>query len=437
MKAAAYEAIHRRGDEFVALSKEILNGPEPGYREHKAAALVAGRLRGLGISLEEGLAITGMKGMLEGGGGPGPTVAVIGELDSHIVRGHPFADPDTEAAHACGHHTQPGQLVAAAVGLQAAGVMDGLAGNVALIAVPAEEYIEIGFRNELRREGKLEFLVGKSEFVKLGKFDDVDIAMMTHTDSVGNDGGFNVGGTFNGMVAKLVQFHGVSAHAGSEPHAGVNALNAATLALSAIHAQRETFLNEDTIRVHPIITRGGGAVSAVPDDVRIETFIRGRTMDAVLSAAAKVDRSLRSGAMAMGASVTITTIPGYLPVRNDDAMQAIHTANVDGLIGRGRVNQRGHETGSSDMGDLAALMPVIHPFVAATSGRPHGVDYVVEDYETAVLTSAKAMVATVIDLLADGAQKGRKIVEDYEPDFTKDAYLAKLRSFAGEETFRE
>jgi amidohydrolase len=326
-------------------------------------------------------------------------------------------------------------LVAVAAALQTPGILDNLSGRIALIAVPAEEYIEIEYRNELRRQGKIEFLVGKSEFIKLGAFDDVDMAIMTHTDNQEPNAKFNVGGTFNGMIAKLIRYTGLSAHAGSEPHLGVNALNAATLALSAIHAQRETFREQDFIRVHPIITRGGGAVSAIPDDVRIETFIRGRTIEAVQSAGKKVDRALKAGAWAMGASVSITSIPGFLPLQNDTNMQALHTENATRLLGEGSVAQRGHETGSSDMGDLSNIMPIAHPFVAAASGKSHGVDYLVEDYDLAVLTSAKAMAATVIDLLSNGAARAHEIKNDYKAPLTRQEYLATVRGFASEETF--
>ena len=75
------------------------------------------------------------------------------------------------------------------------------------------------------------------------------------------------------------------------------------MALHAIDANRETFREEDTIRVHPIVTRGGEAVNVVPADVRLETFVRGKTVEAIEEAAKKVDRSLRAGALAMGARV--------------------------------------------------------------------------------------------------------------------------------------
>ena len=59
--------------------------------------------------------------------------------------------------------------------------MDALSGRAALMAVPAEEYVEIEYRNELRQAGTIEFLGGKPEFIRLGHLDDVDVAMMTHT----------------------------------------------------------------------------------------------------------------------------------------------------------------------------------------------------------------------------------------------------------------
>ena len=361
----------------------------------------------------------------------------MGELDSLRVVGHPHADPVTTAAHACGHHCQIGMMLGAAAGLQAAGVMESLAGRVALIAVPAEEYIEIEYRDELRREGKIEFLGGKPEFIRLGALDDVDLAMMTHTSGNPNEGTIAFGGTNNGIVAKRIRFQGRAAHAGGAPHDGINALNAAMIALSAIHAQRETYRDQDTIRIHPIITQGGIAVSSVPADVRMETFVRGRTTEAFLSASEKVDRALRAGAMAVGGSVTITTLPGYLPIRSDESMLELYGANAATLVGKENLVRLGHRTGSTDMGDVSQIMPVIHPYVVAATGDVHGIDYVVQDYELGVLTGAKAMAMTVIDLLSDGAARAKEIKAKYRAPMTKQGYLSLMRSALTEETFTE
>ena len=189
--------------------------------------------------------------------------------------------------------------------------------------------------------------------------------MMTHTENRDwtHDGTIGVGATNNGMVAKRIQFLGVASHAGGSPHLGTNALNAANIALMGIHAQRETFRDHDTIRVHPIITQGGIAVSSVPADVRMETFVRGRTIDAYTSAAKKVDRALRAGAMAVGGRVKITTVSGYAPIQQDPLLTSIYEMNATPLVGDGNVVQMGHRSGSTDMGDISQVMPAIQVII--------------------------------------------------------------------------
>ena len=435
LKRLVSQEIDRRGEELIRVAQVILDHPEPGFREVRTSALVQERFREMGIPHESGIALTGVKGYLEGGG-PGPTVAVLGELDSLIVPGHSRADPATGAAHACGHHAQIGMMLGVAAGLQAPGVLPALSGRVALMALPAEEYIELEFRQELRRQGKIEYLGGKSEFIRLGQFDDVDIAMMTHVTSNDGERRLAIEGTNNGLLAKLIQFHGRAAHAGGAPHKGINALSAAQIALGAMNAQRETFQERDSIRVHSIITRGGDSVNSVPADVRMETFVRGRTVKAIVDANAKVDRSLRAGAMAMGASVTITTLPGYMPLVSDKNLSRIYRANAVGLVGEEEVGQIRHRASSTDMGDVTQILPAIHPYVGGATGAGHGDDYLIQDWENTVLTAAKAMAHTVVDLLADGAVRGREIKAEHKPRMTKEAYLAFLDGNARVEVYR-
>ena len=426
LKQRACAAIDRSEAEIVGVARQILNNPEPGFSESKTAQLVADKFDELGIDYRTGLALTGVKGRIAGGGGPGPRVALIGELDSLIVNEHPHADADTGAAHACGHHCQIGMMLGAIRGLTQPEVLEQLSGELVPFAVPAEEFIEVARRLQLREEKKLEFMGGKQELIRLGEFDDVDLAMMCHTASDMGDHKFAVGGTSNGHVVKYVQFLGKGAHAGSAPHLGVNALNAASFALQAIHNNREAFRGEDTVRVHGIMTKGGEAVNAVPADVRLEWRVRSATPKAVVQNSTIVDRCFKAGALAVGASVKITNIPGYLPMKHDTHLQELFRQNATALIGESRtlvIPGRRNRGGSTDMGDLSHLMPVCHPYTAGAVGSGHSKEYLINDYQAAVVNPAKIMAMVVIDLLAEGAAKAKEVTHSHRPAMKKAAYL--------------
>ena len=425
LKSAALAAIDARRQWLIDVAQTVLRNPEPGFREFDTARLVSQRMSELGVEHDTGIAVTGIKGRLPGGH-PSPSVAIIGEMDCLRVPGHPYADPKTAAAHACGHHCQPASMLGAAVGLMASEVAAALDGGVVLMALPAEEFIDVEQRLALRREGRIDMLSGKQEFIRLGAFDDVDVAMMVHTSASSADGSFSVGGTSNGHLVKHVEFIGRAAHAGSLPHRGINALQAALVALNALNAQRETLKNEDVVRLHGIVTAGGDAANSVPSTVRYEGRVRARSAEALQDASDKMDRCLRAGALALGAKVRIVTVPGYLPIRHDRTMTALFQANAERLVGTGSVIRHPWDRvrgGSTDMGDLSQIMPVIHPYSGGARGMGHAADYVVDDYDRAVIQPAKVMAMTAIDLLANGATGASDVLSNSKPPMTKAQYL--------------
>lgn len=435
LKQRVCEEIDRNADHLIQVGERIYRDPELGFKEFRTAKIVAAEFQRLGLGYHEEIAITGLKTMVATGSA-GPTVGVIGELDSVLVADHEFANAETGAAHCCGHNAQITTMLGVANGLIKSGVLDALAGNVAFFAVPAEEYVEIDYRAQLRREGKTEFLGGKSEMIRLGAFDDIDMAMMVHgASSLNMEAIAGVSSSNNGFVGKQARFIGKAAHAGGAPHRGVNALYAAEIALASINAQRETFRDEDTVRIHPILTRGGDLVNVIPNDVRFETMVRGKTAEAIEDAGRKVDRALRAGAVALGASVEITTLPGYMPLFNDRQMADLFKGNFLTFYDEDEWEETGHRTGSTDMGDIAHIMPALHPHVRGFAGAGHGSDWEIEDQYLAYILPAKLMAMTVIDLLGGGATTAKEILETTKPPMTKDEYLAFMRRNARAETF--
>ena len=79
------------------------------------------------------------------------------------------------------------------------------------------------------------------------------------------------------------------------------------------------------------------------------------------------------------------------------------------------------------MGELSMIMPVIHPYTHSASGVGHGHDYLIEDYDRAVIAPAKVMAATIIDLLSDGAQTAREVLDKSKPPMTAGRYVAAQR----------
>jgi amidohydrolase len=435
LKRQVHQAIDGHADDIVALGEQIRRHPELGFKEFKTAKLVEETLGKLGLSPRGGLAITGVRADLPGQAGDGPTFAMLGELDALVVVGHPEADTSTGAAHACGHNAQIAGLLGAAMGLVDARAARHLAGRLVFFAVPAEEYGDVEWRVSQARAGKLEFLGGKPELLRLGHFDDVDLAMMIHATPRTEDGKAGVPASNNGCIVKTVRYVGRAAHAGGAPHMGVNALYAAQIGLMGINAIRETFRDEDTIRVHPIITHGGSQVNVIPGEVRLETYVRGRTVEAIMAANARVDRALRAGALALGAQVEIETLPGYMPMTCDPTMAGLFEKTMTTLVGAENYRHIGHRTGSTDMGDLSQVMPILHPYIGGARGTGHGADFEIVDKPLAYLAPAKALASMAIDLMYDGAAGARIVLATARPPMTREQYLAFQRSVAKTEVF--
>jgi amidohydrolase len=423
IKRKILEEIDRRADEIIAYATAIWKYPELGFKEFKTAKLTESKYEEMGWKHEKEIAITGSKAYLKGDGSK-PTVGIVGELDALHIPIHPEAHPETGNIHACGHHSQMAAMLGAGFGLDV--VKEQLGGEVIMVTVPAEEYIEIDYRNGLREEGKLEFFGGKQEFIRVGAMKDVDICLGSHS-AMDMDELIGVGGSNNGFIGKLVNYIGKEAHAGGAPDKGINALNAAMLGLMGIHANRETFREEDTIRVHPIITKGGEIVNNVPADVKLESYVRGKTVDAIKDANKKVNIALRAGAMAVGAEVEIIDRPGYMPYTRDPNLEKVLVAACEELVGKDQLKERGHSTGSTDMGDFSCIMPTTSIGMSGTEGEGHSRHLKIADPVKQYIWPAKALAMAVVDLLYDGAKEAKQVIESFTPTIERDDYVEFMR----------
>ena len=417
-------AVEKYQNLILDAERYIWQHPETGYKEFKTSAYMADAFERLGYDLVMAEEITGFYTVVDTGR-PGPEILILAELDSVICPEHKDADPVTGAVHSCGHNTQCAALIGIAAALKEPGVLDKFCGKIRLCAVPAEELLEIEFRNELKKEGKIKYMGGKSEFLSRGYFDGVDLAFMVHAST-----SFCVLKGHVGCIAKWITYKGVAAHAGGSPWDGRNALYAASCGLNAINAIRETFEEKDIIRVHPIITAGGKMVNAIPETAVLESFVRGATFEGICNANYKVNRALCGAALSLGTNVEIVDIPGYAPLHDDPNLMELSAEAAKLAIPEYEYHISDKvSSGSTDMGDLCCVMPVVQPYAGGAQGRSHGNNYEIVDPIAACLGSAKLQLGMLLLLLSDDAKRARQIIAEYKPMFdSKEAYLAYMDS---------
>ncbi|MBQ4592413.1 MAG: amidohydrolase [Clostridia bacterium] len=420
MKDIINSAVEKNRDMILEAERFIWNHPETGFRETVTSGYMEEKFRELGYDLTLADGITGFYTVLDTGR-PGPEILVLGELDSIICPGHKDADPVTGAVHSCGHNAQCAALLGVAAALKEPGVLDDMCGRIRLCAVPAEELLEIEYRTELKNAGKIRYLGGKTEFLHRGYFDGVDAAFMVHTS-----GSYSIGRGSIGCMSKKIIYKGKAAHAGGSPWAGRNALYAATCGINAVNAIRETFAEPDTIRVHPIITHGGDMVNAIPATVTLESYVRGSSFDAIVKANRKVNRALTGAALSLGTNIEIIDAPGYGPHRNATGMMKVAEDAAKLTIPDYPMSVSEHVgSGSTDMGDLSAIMPVVHPYSGGGRGTGHGSDYEIADPVAACVDCAKWQVGMLYLLLKDDGARTREILSEFKPPFASKAeYLA-------------
>lgn len=416
--------VHK--DQIIAFAEDIAAHPEPGYEEFCTAGKTAEVLKNLGYKVTEHLARTGVKGTKSIK--EGPSLTVIGELDAIGCHSHPNANPVTGVAHACGHHAQMAAMIGCAIAMADPDVQKCLAGTVNFLAVPAEEYIDADKRARLKKEG-IEFCCGKSEMIRTGVFDDTDIALTTHVHMVPVEEDFYLGNpACNGYSAERVTVRGKAAHGAIDPWNGVNALSITTSAIQMMGLMRETFREEDHVRLHNVIRKAGDVINSVPDEAIVETKVRAASLDKICEITDMVNRAYAGSAYAFGGKIEMEKLQGYMPIIPRAADNALIEAADDLGLNYRTVQKGDFNNACTDVGDLSHLVPVVNFTFKGFEGKLHGADFKITDPEKAYILPAKLLALTVYKLLKNGGQEAKKITKSYTPVFNKGSYIQYVKN---------
>jgi metal-dependent amidase/aminoacylase/carboxypeptidase family protein len=171
-------------------------------------------------------------------------------------------------------------------------------------------------------------------------------------------------------------------------------------------------------------------VNAIPDKTVLESYVRGSNFDAICEANLKVNQALCGAALSIGTNVEIIDTPGYAPHINDENLMQLSAEAAKAAIPEYPykvVHTMG--SGSTDMGDLSCIMPIVHPYAGGAAGRSHGSNYKIADPVAACVASAKLQLALLLLLLDNGAKRAYQIIEEYQPRFaSKEEFLSYVDS---------
>lgn len=375
LKHAARETVAKLTPELIAISDWMYANPELGLQEAESSARLTAMLEHHGATVERSVA--GLPTAFRAQVTPSterPTVAIIAEYDAL-----------PEVGHGCGHNIIATAAVGAGLALRS--IAGFLPGSAVVLGCPAEE-------SAVPNAG------GKIYLLDAGYFDDVDAAIMIHPM---NENRIGAGPS---LVARGIEFEffGKPAHAAAAPHEGVNALDAVIQTFNGISALRQQL--RSSVRVHGVITNGGGAPNVIPPYTAARFRVRAATPDEAEQVLHKVIRCAEAGALAAGARLQWREyIRPYLNMVPNRTIGHAFGENLQALGLDVQESTPSDGAGSTDFGNVSHRVPAVEAYlkICGPEAGWHSTEVahatITDDGHAAIVNGASGLAMTAIDLL--------------------------------------
>lgn len=370
-KRLLLDEIENISAQMKDIASAIFDEPELGYQEFKSSARLADFLEANGFRVERNLLDMPTAFHAVAGSEAGPKVAFLAEFDALPGLGH-----------ACGHNLFGMAACGAAVAL----ARHLPAGSVHVFGTPAEE-------------GNVKNAGGKVPMSDAGLFDDMDAVIAAHAE----------GRTIlkQQLISRAnleMDFHGKAAHAAGAPEKGINAMDAAALAVMGINSLRQHMTHD--VRIHGLLTDTGTSINTIPEFARLRYGVRARRPETLDSTIERVVNCARCCAQALGCTFSWRhSAHPYYTMRHNMPLLHAFAANLD-LLGESYIEEV-QSSYSTDMGNVSFKAPSIHPYISI--GGAHLVGHTPafaeacrsEGGNKGMFTAAKAMAMTGYDVITD------------------------------------
>ena len=406
LKEKASVAADKIETKCITWRRDIHEHPELGNREVRTAKIIADHLRKLGIETTEGVAKTGVVGILKGSK-PGPCIALRADIDALPVVERvniPFASKqkttyngqEVGVMHACGHDTHIAILMSVAEVLS--GMKNEIKGTIKFIFQPAEEGPPEG------EEG------GAALMVKEGVMDSpkVDAIFGLHIESdieVGKiqykPGAFMASSDWFHIVVK-----GKGSH-GSQPWKGVDPIQISAQIIEGLQTivSRQSELTKAPVVITVGKIQGGVRSNIIPEECIMDGTIR--TLDNAMQKEvhARIKWTAMKIAEASGATAEVTIDTKTLVTYNTPELVKKMIPSLESAAGVTNVTEREWVTGAEDFSYYGTKAPAFFFYLGGmpkgkdpkTAPPHHTADFYVDD--SGMKTGIKAFCDLVFDYM--------------------------------------
>jgi amidohydrolase len=338
--------------ETIAIRRDIHAHPELAFAEHRTAALVAAKLRALGLEVHEEIGGTGVVGLLSGTK-PGPTIMLRADMDALPMPEEstvPFASQNPGVMHACGHDAHVAMLLgAAAVLRERAGE---LRGRVAFVFQPAEE--GGGGAPAMLADGLIErFAIERAYGIHIG--------CILPTGVIGLRSG--------PMMAAVDQFdlvvEGLGGH-GAMPHRSVDPVVVAADVVTSL----QRVVSREVDPVEPAVVtigaiNGGTTYNVIPPRVALKGTVRSFSAATRDAMEGRIRRIAEHTCAAANATCRLDWQTSYPVTENDPAEAEFVRETLVASLGADRVVEMAPIMGSEDFSYFAQRVPACFMFLGA------------------------------------------------------------------------
>ena len=307
-----FDYVDRNAKAIALTGDNIFYFGELGMQEFETAGLMSGLLEQGGFKVERGIA--GFPtGFCATYGSGSPVVAIHTEYDSvpdnSQVSGATQQEFIVEGApgHCEGHNVNAAVLVGTALAAKNAMETFGLKGTLKVFGAPAEEQ-----------------LVSRPYYVRDGLFDDVDVAFHNH---IGAEFSASHGLLQYALVSATFTFHGETAHSGTSPWKGRDALDGVVLMDMGMAQYREHMA--PTARIHRVITNGGDQPNVIPRVASVWWFFRDGSAEAALKLFEQAKKVAQGAALMTNTEVKVEVLSAVWPLRCNRTLAELIQRNIE------------------------------------------------------------------------------------------------------------